>query len=86
MRGWSATTSSCSSSRTSWKASTSEDDTVFTFTLREGHQWSDGQPFTAEDFRYCWEDVILNDELTPGGGALELRADGKPPRFEVLDR
>ena len=25
----------------------SENDTVFTFTLREGHKWSDGSPFTA---------------------------------------
>ncbi len=63
----------------------SEDDTVFTFTLREGHKWSDGQPFTADDFRYWWEDVILNDKLTPGGGALELRPHGSLPRFEMLD-
>lgn len=63
----------------------SEDDTVFTFTLREGHKWSDGEPFTADDFRYWWEDVILNDKLTPGGGALELRPHGSLPRFEMLD-
>ncbi|TCL68343.1 ABC transporter substrate-binding protein [Rhizobium sp. BK251] len=62
-----------------------ENDTVFTFTLREGHRWSDGAPFTADDFRYWWEDVILNKELTPGGGALELRPHGNLPRFEVLD-
>ena len=24
-----------------------EDDRVFTFTLREGHRWSDGEPFTT---------------------------------------
>ncbi len=60
-------------------------DCVFTFKLRKGHKWSDGQPFTAEDFRYWWEDVILNKELTPGGGALELRPHGSLPRFEVLD-
>ncbi|MBB6484510.1 ABC transporter substrate-binding protein [Rhizobium lusitanum] len=63
----------------------SVDDMVFTFKLREGHKWSDGQPFTANDFRYWWEDVILNKELTPGGGALELRPHGSLPRFEVLD-
>lgn len=64
---------------------TSENDTVFTFHLREGHKWSDGAPFTVEDFRYWWEDVILNKELTPGGGALELRPHGNLPKFEVLD-
>lgn len=60
-------------------------DTVFTFKLRDGHKWSDGHPFTANDFRYWWEDVILNKELTPGGGALELRPHGSLPRFEMLD-
>ncbi len=58
---------------------------IFTFHLREGHKWSDGHPFTADDFRYWWEDVILNKKLTPGGGALELRPHGELPRFEVLD-
>jgi peptide/nickel transport system substrate-binding protein len=29
---------------------TSENDAVFTFHLREGHRWSDGSPFTADDF------------------------------------
>ncbi len=64
---------------------TSENDSVFTFHLREGHRWSDGSPFTVDDFRYWWEDVILNKDLTPGGGALELRPHGNLPRFEVLD-
>ncbi|MBW9113277.1 ABC transporter substrate-binding protein [Rhizobium cauense] len=63
----------------------SKDDTVFTFHLREGHRWSDGAPFTVDDFRYWWEDVILNKDLTPGGGALELRPHGDLPKFEVLD-
>src|SRR6185312_11684502 len=29
-------------------------DRVFTLHLRPGHKWSDGKPFTAEDFRYYW--------------------------------
>src|SRR5690606_29986389 len=32
-----------------------EDGRIFTFHLRPGHKWSDGHPFTAEDFRYYWE-------------------------------
>jgi len=43
----------------------SDDGTEFTFTLREGHHWSDGELFTADDLVFWYEDVILNDELTP---------------------
>ncbi|WP_227649953.1 ABC transporter substrate-binding protein, partial [Klebsiella pneumoniae] len=32
----------------------SENDTVFTFRLREGHKWSDGSPLTTDDFSYWW--------------------------------
>ena len=42
-----------------------EDNKVFTLHLRPGHRWSDGSPFTAEDFRYWWEDVILNPDIPP---------------------
>jgi peptide/nickel transport system substrate-binding protein len=62
-----------------------EDDRVYTFTLRAGHRWSDGQPFTAEDFRYWWEDVALNKELSPSGPPEFMMAAGQLPRFEVLD-
>ena len=37
----------------SWTVS--PDATVFTFTLREGLKWSDGEPLTAEHFRYAVE-------------------------------
>jgi len=60
-------------------------DMVFTFTLRAGHRWSDGTPFTVEDFRYYWEDIALNKELSPAGPPEFMLVDGKPPRFEVLD-
>jgi len=63
----------------------SEGDRVYTLHLRSGHCWSDGKPFTAMDFAYWWNDVILNPELTPDGGALELRIDGRLPEFELID-
>jgi peptide/nickel transport system substrate-binding protein len=44
-----------------------EDDRVFTFHLRPGHKWSDGHPFTAEDFRYWFEDVASNKKLYTAG-------------------
>ncbi|WP_262296324.1 ABC transporter substrate-binding protein [Microvirga sesbaniae] len=62
-----------------------EDDRVFTFTLRAGHRWSDGSPFTAEDFRYYWEDIAQNADLSPAGPPEFMLVDGAPPRFEVLD-
>jgi len=35
-----------------------EDATVWTIYLREGMKWSDGEPFTAEDCRFFYEDVL----------------------------
>jgi peptide/nickel transport system substrate-binding protein len=58
---------------------------VFTFTLREGHKWSDGHPFTTEDFRYYWEEEALNPELSPSGVPDFMLVDGKPPKVEILD-
>ncbi|MEM7346229.1 MAG: ABC transporter substrate-binding protein, partial [Chloroflexota bacterium] len=43
----------------------SADQTEFTIHLREGHRWSDGELFTAEDFRFYIEDILGNEELTP---------------------
>lgn len=57
----------------------------FTLTLRAGHKWSDGAPFTSEDFRYYWEDVANNTELSPVGPPNVFRVDGELPRFKVLD-
>ncbi|WP_426417747.1 ABC transporter substrate-binding protein [Aestuariirhabdus sp. LZHN29] len=62
-----------------------EDDRVFTFHLRPGHRWSDGVPFTAEDFRFYWEDVALNKELSPFGPSKSLQVDSEPPLVEVVD-
>ena len=55
-------------------------DKEFTFKLREGHKWSDGQPFTTDDFRFFWEDIANNKDLSPSGPSVELLVDGQPPR------
>jgi peptide/nickel transport system substrate-binding protein len=62
-----------------------EGERVFTFRIRKGHKWSDGHPFTAEDFRYFWEDMTLDPELGREGIPSEMLVDGEPPKFEVLD-
>lgn len=61
------------------------DGRIFTFRLRAGHRWSDGSPFTAEDFRYTWEDVLTNKKLRRRGLPREFLSDGRPPVFEVVD-
>ena len=63
-----------------------QDGRIFTLHLRPGHRWSDGEPFTAEDFRYYWEDVVNNKKLYPADPPRELLVDGEPPRFTVIDQ
>jgi peptide/nickel transport system substrate-binding protein len=43
----------------------SPDYKQITFELRKGHKWSDGQPFTADDVVFFFEDIIQNKELNP---------------------
>jgi peptide/nickel transport system substrate-binding protein len=62
-----------------------EDGRVFTLHLRKGHKWSDGHPFTSEDFRYWFEDVAQNKYLSSSGMPISMMPQGEGPRFEVLD-
>lgn len=58
---------------------------VFTFRIHEGIRWSDGEPLTAKDIAFWYEDVILNTDLTPTVPRW-LRPVGAPPaKFEMLD-
>ncbi len=63
-----------------------EGDRVFTLKLRAGHRWSDGHPFTTEDFRYWWEDVANNRQLFPVGPPRDLYVGDEPPKVEILDQ
>ena len=62
-----------------------EDERIFTMRLRPGHRWSDGAPFTTEDFRYYWEDVNLNEDLRPYGPDARLLSNGELPDVEIID-
>lgn len=66
----------------SWEVS--EDGTTFTFHLRKGMKWSDGAPFTADDFVFAFEDVTLNDNINPVKPAYAM-ADGKLYEVDKLD-
>jgi len=63
-----------------------EDGRIFTLTLRKGHKWSDGYPFTSEDFRYFWDDVATDKVISPYGPSKALLVDGQKPKFEVIDQ
>lgn len=67
------------------KAVDVEEGRIFTLHLRKGHKWSDGHPFTAEDFRYWYEDVAQNEKLSRGGFPPQMRPHGEGPTFEVID-
>ena len=61
-----------------------EEGRIFTLHLRRGHKWSDGQPFTSEDFRYWFEDVAQNRHLSPSGLPISMLPQGEGPQFEIL--
>ncbi len=63
-----------------------EEGRKFTFHLREGHKWSNGYPFTTEDFRYWWEEVARNEELSPAGPPNFMLVDGQTPTVSVIDQ
>jgi len=62
-----------------------EQDRIFTLRIRKGHRWSDGHPFTSEDFRYFWEDVANEPKLMPAGVPSHLLVDGERPKVEFPD-
>ena len=62
----------------------SDDLTQLTIHLREGHKWSDGHPFTTEDFRFWFEDVLWNDAVSSGVPG-EWRPGNEKPLLEIID-
>jgi peptide/nickel transport system substrate-binding protein len=56
---------------TKWDVSA--DNKVYTFTLKDGVKWHDGQPFTAADAKFSY-DLYMNSETgTPRAGTLKDR-------------
>jgi peptide/nickel transport system substrate-binding protein len=57
---------------------------TMTVHLRRGLKWSDGQPFTADDIIFWYEDLYLNKDITPTP-FLEMTINGKPGKIEKVD-
>jgi peptide/nickel transport system substrate-binding protein len=63
-----------------------EDATEFTFNLREGTRWSDGEPFTADDILFWYEDVLIDEEYSLTHPVANwLTAGGEPVTVEKVD-
>ncbi|MGW3294168.1 ABC transporter substrate-binding protein [Streptomyces xiamenensis] len=61
-----------------------EDATRFTFVLREGMKWSDGEPFTVDDVLFAFHDIAMNKAVVPDTPG-HLSVDGEPARLERID-
>ncbi|MAS36354.1 MAG: hypothetical protein CL610_20280 [Anaerolineaceae bacterium] len=65
----------------SWEVS--DDGLEYTFNLRHGVKWHDGEEFTAEDVLFTYEAVLLEEN------AIDWRSNliqnGEPFQFEVVD-
>ncbi|CAN5478809.1 ABC transporter substrate-binding protein [soil metagenome] len=60
------------------------DGTVYTFHLREGVLWHDGEPFTSEDVVFTYEQVIMNPEARADDAAqFVYNVDGEEQRVTV---
>ncbi|MEA2848757.1 MAG: peptide/nickel transport system substrate-binding protein, partial [Rhodospirillaceae bacterium] len=66
-------------------AEPSSDYKSWTINLRKGARWSDGQPFTAGDILFWYNDVLLNKELTPSLPGWIKSPDGSPAKVERVD-
>ncbi len=67
----------------SWTVS--DDSSEFTFTLREGMKWSDGEPFTADDILFFVNDLLNNEEFYGGSPPARYVIEGEPMQAEKID-
>ncbi|SFB13159.1 oligopeptide transport system substrate-binding protein [Poseidonocella pacifica] len=51
---------------------TNDDNTVYTFTLREDAKWSNGEPVTAADFVFAWQRAVNPELSSPYAWFMEL--------------
>jgi len=59
------------------------DGKTYTFTLRQGLQWSDGQPLNADDVVFTFNDLLANAKI-PTDWPDILKIEGKMPKVEKV--
>jgi peptide/nickel transport system substrate-binding protein len=62
----------------------SQDASEFTFHLRKGMKWSDGQPFTADDILFTFDDCLNNTELYRSPPSIYV-INGRMPQVTKID-
>lgn len=67
---------------TSWEVS--DDGLVWTFNLRQGVVWHDGEPFTAADVKFTYEQIVMNPD-TLAGDVTEFVVNGVATQWNVID-
>jgi peptide/nickel transport system substrate-binding protein len=65
-----------------WKVS--DDGKTITIYLRKGAKWSDGEPLTADDFMFWFEEIYSNPEIVPTPFP-EMQINGKPGVMKKID-
>ena len=61
-----------------------DDFTTLTFMLRKGHKWSNGEPFTARDVEFWYEDLMMNTNIREKPYPY-LLVGGEPMTVDVID-
>ncbi len=61
-----------------------DDFTELTFYLRKGHKWSDGEPFTAEDVKFWYDNLALDPNINEKPKDYVL-VGGERMTVEVID-
>jgi peptide/nickel transport system substrate-binding protein len=67
----------------SWRVS--DDGKVTTIQLRRGMRWSDGHPFTADDFVFWFEDIYNDAQLVPVKSIYFASSDRSQGRLVKVD-
>jgi peptide/nickel transport system substrate-binding protein len=62
-----------------------DDFSEWTVYLRPGAKWSDGEPLTADDIMFWYNDILLNEELSPSPSGWMVNADGSTATVEKID-
>ncbi len=62
----------------------SPDGLTYTFDLRKNLKWSDGQPLTADDVVFTFNDLVANPKIPSDWGDV-IKVDGKLPKVAKVD-